>query len=91
MYSEQGLLELIGPVLGTVCQRWMVSSYCTPGSPQTWVPSAIFASSAAASTVSTVSPVVTAFSPNGLPLAAASMNASVTRTDWFTFWKATLP
>src|ERR1041384_2606715 len=41
MYSEQGLLELMGPVFFDVCQRWMVSSYCIPGSPQIHVPSAI--------------------------------------------------
>ena len=41
MYSLQGLLELIGAEFLHVCQRWMVSSYCTPGSPQTHVPSAI--------------------------------------------------
>src|SRR5437879_12935141 len=41
MYSLQGLLELIGPVALQVCHRWIVSSYCTPGSPHVQVPSAI--------------------------------------------------
>src|SRR2546425_4723379 len=41
MYSLQGFEELIGPVVLHVCQRWIVSSYCTPGSPQVHVPSAM--------------------------------------------------
>ena len=45
MYSLHGLDELIGAVLGQVCQRWIVSSYCMPGSPQSQVPSAILSRS----------------------------------------------
>ena len=45
MYSEHGFDELIGAVFGQVCQRWMVSSYCMPGSPQSQVPSAILSRS----------------------------------------------
>ncbi len=45
MYSQQGFDELIGAVLGQVCQRWIVSSYWTPGSPQSQVPSAILSMS----------------------------------------------
>ena len=41
MYSEHGLDALIGPEFEQVCQRLMVVSYCTPGSPQYQVPSAI--------------------------------------------------
>src|SRR3954447_16181894 len=41
MYSLHGFEELIGAVFGQVCQRWIVSSYCIPGSPQSQVPSAI--------------------------------------------------
>ena len=41
MYSLHGLTALIGAVFGQVCQRWIVSSYCRPGSPQSQVPSAI--------------------------------------------------
>src|SRR5712672_438770 len=33
MYSEQGFEALIGPEFGQVCQRLIVVSYCTPGSP----------------------------------------------------------
>ena len=45
MYSLHGFDELIGAVFGQVCQRWIVSSYCMPGSPQSQVPSAILSSS----------------------------------------------
>src|SRR3978361_1781584 len=53
MYSLHGFEELIGAVLGQVCQRWMVSSYCMPGSPQSQVPSAILSRSVAAGSDST--------------------------------------
>src|SRR5580698_9806440 len=43
MYSEQGLLALMRPEFGQVCQRLIVVSYCTPGSPQYQAPSAILA------------------------------------------------
>src|SRR5271155_2446300 len=49
MYSEHGLLALIRPELGHVCQRLIVVSYCTPGSPQYQAPSAILASRSRAS------------------------------------------
>src|SRR5580658_408087 len=48
MYSEQGLLALIRPEFGQVCQRLIVVSYCTPGSPQYQAPSAILASTSRA-------------------------------------------
>jgi len=41
MYSLQGLLALIRPELGHVCQRLIVVSYCTPGSPQAQAHSAM--------------------------------------------------
>ena len=34
IYSLHGLLALIRPEFGQVCQRLIVVSYCTPGSPQ---------------------------------------------------------
>src|SRR3954451_4731086 len=60
MYSEHGFDELIGAVFGQVCQRWIVSSYCMPGSPQSQVPSAILSISSLALWVDTGRPVVTA-------------------------------
>jgi hypothetical protein len=41
MYSEHGLLALIGAVFALVCQRLMLSWYWIPGSPQTQAASAI--------------------------------------------------
>ena len=41
MYSEHGFEALIRPEFGQVCQRLMVVSYCTPGSPQNQAQSAI--------------------------------------------------
>src|SRR5271170_1755650 len=38
-YSEQGLVECWRSVPLQVCQPWMVSSNCMPGSPQIQVPS----------------------------------------------------
>src|SRR5437660_9694165 len=48
MYSEHGLLALIRPEFGQVCQRLIVVSYCTPGSPQNQAPSAILPSTSRA-------------------------------------------
>ena len=48
MYSEQGLLALMRPLSGQVCQRLMVVSNCRPGSPQTQAASAISRSRSAA-------------------------------------------
>src|SRR5688572_10895646 len=90
MYSEQGLLALIRPVLGHVCQRLIVVSYWTPGSAQAHALSAMVCQSSAASSVSTTSPVVRECVCH-LPLLSASfMNASVTRTELFEFWPLTV-
>ena len=48
MYSLHGLLALIRPLLGQVCQRLIVVSYCTPGSPQCQAHSAMRLSSSRA-------------------------------------------
>ena len=40
--ASTGLLALIRPEFGQVCQRLIVVSYCTPGSPQHQAASAIF-------------------------------------------------
>ncbi len=49
MYSLHGFDALIAPLLGHVCQRLIVVSYCTPGSPQCHAHSAILFSSSFAS------------------------------------------
>src|SRR5205807_9631896 len=86
MYSEHGFEALIRPVFGNVCHELIVVSYCTPGSADRHAASAISPSSARASTVSTTAPSVRAVSFHSPPAAAASMNASVTRTELFAFW-----
>ena len=89
MYSEQGLLELMRPEFLTGFQRLIVVSYWRPGSPHRWAGSAISPSSSSARKVSITSPVVTARVCQGSPFCAARMKSSVTRTEWFAFWKYT--
>src|SRR5512135_1218718 len=78
MYSEQGLLLLIGAVFGQVCQRWIVSSYCRPGSPQSQVPSAILSIRSRAR-----------YDCMGRPVVTARRKASLARTDRLAFWNIT--
>src|SRR5262245_60369472 len=87
MYSEHGFDALIGPVFEHVCQRLIVDSYCTPGSPQYHVPSAICRSRSAAgySGPATLG-LLTQCVFQGRPSTAACMNSSETRTDRFAFW-----
>src|ERR1700753_3101533 len=54
-YSEQGLLAVIRPVSGLVCQLLIVSSYWTPGSAHSQAALAIFLKSCLALTVSMIS------------------------------------
>src|SRR5213079_1940773 len=51
-YSEHGFVEFCRSVPLQVCHLWIVESNCIPGSPQMWVPSAIFRSNARASFLS---------------------------------------
>jgi hypothetical protein len=98
MYSEHGFDELIGPAFGQVCQRWIVSSYCIPGSPHAQAAAAISSSRTSGSTASIGRPVVTATSGNSARSAAArpafrsasSRKRSVARTERFEFWKLTV-
>ncbi len=89
MYSEHGLLALIGAVLALVCQRLMLSWYWMPGSPQTQAASAILRIRWRALRVSTSSPVVMACVVQSPSCSTASMKSSVTRTELFEFWKKT--
>src|SRR5947207_7987853 len=87
MYSLHGLLALMRPLLGQVCQRLIVVSYCTPGSPQCQAQSAMrFKSSRAGhegpSRVGSVTQCVVHFSF----FSTACMNSSVTRTERLAFW-----
>ena len=88
MYSEQGLDALMRPELGQVCQRLIVVSYCTPGSPHCQAHSAIRPMTSRALKLgpafdeSVTQRVVQVSSRS-----AASMKSSVTRTERFAFWK----
>src|SRR5688500_13941068 len=88
MYSLHGLDALMRPLLGQVCQRLIVVSYCTPGSPQCQAQSAMRLSSSLAghdgpSRLGSVTQCVVHF----WLVLMASMNSSVTRTERLAFWK----
>src|SRR5687767_13100409 len=85
MYSEQGFEALIFPLLGQVCQRLIVESYCTPGSAQAQAASATTCHRSAASRVSTTSPVVRARVCHLPPESAAFMKSSETRIELLEF------
>ena len=89
-YSEQGLLAVIRPDSGFVCQSLIVSSYCSPGSAHSQAACAILRNRFFASTVSMTSPVRRASRSNGLPSSTARMNSSLTRTELLAFWYWTL-
>ncbi len=89
MYSLQGLLAVMRPVSGLVCQSLIVSSYWMPGSAHCQAASAILRHSSRASTVSMTSPVARAFRPKSVPCSTARMNSSVTRTELLAFWYCT--
>src|SRR3989440_5952115 len=88
--SEQGLLALIGPDSGLVCQSLMVPSYWMPGSAQSQAACAMLRISWRASIRSTTSPVRRASRSNSLPSSTACMNSSETRTELLAFWYWTL-
>ncbi len=90
MYSEQGLLAVMRPDSGVVCQSLIVSSYWMPGSAHSQAALAIFSKRPLASSVSMTSPVVRARRPNCSPCSTARMNSSVTRTELLAFWYCTL-
>ena len=85
-YSEQGLLPLMRPVTGAVCQRLMVVSYCRPGSAHSQAEWAIWRNRSRAGTVRMTEPSVRAVSSQSRPSITASMNSSVTRTELLAFW-----
>ena len=62
MYSLHGLEALMRPLAGLVCHSLIVVSYCMPGSAHSHAAWAISRISSRARTVSTGSPVRTAFS-----------------------------
>ena len=89
-YSLQGLLAVIRPDSGQVCQSLIVPSYWMPGSAHSHAAWAIMRISFRASTRSTTSPVRRASRSNSLPSSTARMNSSDTRTELLAFWYWTL-
>src|SRR5277367_5172434 len=87
IYSEHGLLALIRAVFLQVCQLLIVVSYCIPGSPQCHVESAILYIKSRARIFSAGWPSVTFRVHQSRSSSAARMKSSVTRTEWFAFWK----
>src|ERR1700722_6530243 len=89
-YSEHGLLAVIRPVSGQVCQSLIVPSYWMPGSAHSQAALAILRNRPLASTVWTVSPVILEARLKGPPVSTACMNSSDTRTELLAFWYWTL-
>ncbi len=89
-YSEHGLLAVMRPDSGHVCQSLITPSYWMPGSAHSHAAWAILRKSCFASTLSTTSPVRRARRSKGLPSSTARMNSSLTRTELLAFWYWTL-
>src|SRR6201986_4917192 len=89
-YSLHGLLALIRPDSGQVCQSLIVPSYWMPGSAHSQAAWAMSRISLRASICSTTSPVRRASRSKPLPSSTARMNSSETRTELLAFWYWTL-
>ena len=87
MYSLHGFEALIRAVFFEVCHRLIVVSYCIPGSPHRQVESEIFIIKSRARSFSFGCPSMTFFVHQSLSSTTARMKSSVTRTEWFAFWK----
>src|SRR5580692_9842734 len=90
MYSEHGLLAVIRPDSGLVCQSLMVPSYWMPGSAHSHAALAIRRNRSRASTRRSGSPVVRAIRSKPAPVSTARMKSSLTRTELLAFWYWTL-
>ena len=89
MYSEHGFEALMRSVALQVCQRLMVVSYCMPGSPHCQADSDISRIRSRARNLSTGLPSFTLRVHQSRSSSTARMKSSVTRTEWFAFWKKT--
>src|ERR1700733_16300819 len=87
MYSEHGFEALMRAVFLEVCQRLIVVSYCMPGSPHCQVDSDILRSKSRARSFSFGWPSAIFLVHQSRSSSAAAMKSSVTRTEWFAFWK----
>src|SRR5437588_5656634 len=86
MSSLHGLDALMRPLAGHVCHSLMVVSYCMPGSAHSHAACAMSRIRSRARTVSSGSPVFTAFSFQSWSFRYACMNSSATRTELLAFW-----
>src|SRR5437868_3425863 len=86
MYSEHGLLAMIGPDAGQVCQSLMVEWNCRPGSAQAQAAWPIFSHRSRAFTVLAILPLVRQVRSQLLSDSTALRNSSVTRTVLLEFW-----
>src|SRR5580658_2904060 len=89
-YSEHGLLAVIRPDSGQVCQLLMVSSYWIPGSAHSQAALAIWRNRPLALTVRSGWPVWRASRSKSEFCSTERMNSSETRTELFAFWYWTL-
>src|SRR4029078_1832850 len=89
-YSLHGLLALIRPAPGQVCQSLRVPSYWMRGSAQSQAAWAMLRISWRASTRSTTSPVRRGSRANSLPSSTARLNSSETPSQLLAFWYWTL-
>src|SRR6201996_8139871 len=89
-YSEHGLLAVIRPVSGQVCQSLIVPSYWMPGSAHAHAAWAILRIRPLAPTVLITSPVRRASRSKLRSSSTARMNSSETRTELLAFWYWTL-
>src|SRR6185437_1031406 len=89
-YSEHGLLAVIRPDSGQVCQSLMVPSYWMPGSAHSQAALAILRNRSLASTLLIGSPERRALRLKSPPDSTACMNSSDTRTELLAFWYWTL-
>ena len=91
MYSEHGLVAVIRPVSGLVCQSLIVSSYWMPGSAHSHAAWAILRNSVLR--VDGLDDLAVEAADAGRtasPSSTARMNSSETRTELLAFWYCTL-
>src|SRR5215470_4549037 len=89
-YSEHGLLAVIRPDSGQVCQSLIVSSYWMPGSAHSHAAVAMLLNRSCALTVRAIAPLCRSSRSKSAPDSTARMNWSETRTELFAFWYWTL-
>src|ERR1700744_3368502 len=89
-YSEHGLLAVIRPDSGQVCQSLMVPSYWMPGSAHSHAALAILCIRPLAPMVLMTSPVRRPSRSKSRSSSTARMNSSDTRTELLAFWYWTL-